>query len=153
MSTSIKAAMTAAFLMTFFSMVPAVPALAANDIYKLDIAEAMSSPVVSEKLSGDVTFYFGESAHPAILEALGDDVTNQKTNAFGKADEKACTWVFASALLRLEKRARVLGANAVVNIRSYYKKNEVSSETHIDCHVGFVMAGISLKGDFVKIAE
>jgi uncharacterized protein YbjQ (UPF0145 family) len=56
-------------------------------------------------------------------------------------------------MLQLEKRAKDLGANAVVNIVSYYQKNVMSSPTEFECHAGAVIAGVALRGEFVKIAE
>ncbi|HEX2930213.1 MAG TPA: excinuclease ATPase subunit, partial [Candidatus Binatia bacterium] len=64
-----------------------------------------------------------------------------------------CNWVFLSAMIALEKRAQQLGANAVVNIVSYYQKVIMSSPTEFECHAGAVIAGVALKGDFVKIAD
>jgi len=96
---------------------------------------------------------FRQAAAPKIVSNFRSDVTNLKTNAVNKSDEKACEWVFLSALVALEKRAKQLGANAVVNIVSYYKKVPMSSETEYECHAGNVLAGVALKGDFVKVAE
>jgi uncharacterized protein YbjQ (UPF0145 family) len=56
-------------------------------------------------------------------------------------------------MVALEKRAKQLGANAVVNIVSYYKRVEMSSTTEFECHAGALIAGVALKGDFVKITE
>jgi uncharacterized protein YbjQ (UPF0145 family) len=56
-------------------------------------------------------------------------------------------------MVALEKRAKQLGANAVVNIVSYYKRIEMSSTTEFECHAGSVIAGVALKGDFVKLEE
>src|SRR5215470_5439551 len=120
----------------------------------LPIATAMEGAKnAKEKLSGSVKFFFGNQPHPQILTKLGSDVTNLKTNAFGKSDETACNWVFLSAIIALDKRAQQLGANAVVNIVSYYQKIEMSSPTEFECHAGAVIAGVALKGDFVKIAD
>lgn len=41
--------------------------------------------------------------------------------------------------------------NAVMNISSYYKKREFVSDTEFECGAGFVMAGVTLKGDLVKL--
>jgi uncharacterized protein YbjQ (UPF0145 family) len=111
----------------------------------------MQSSDAKEKLDGSVKFFFGDQKTPKVLAKLGSDVTNLKTNAFGKSDEVACNWVFLSAMVALETRAKTLGANAVVNIKSYYKRNEFSSATEFECHAGAIMAGVALKGDFVKI--
>jgi uncharacterized protein YbjQ (UPF0145 family) len=56
-------------------------------------------------------------------------------------------------MIALQNRARQLGANAVVNIVSYYQKSVMSSETEFECHAGAVITGVALKGDFVKIAN
>jgi hypothetical protein len=45
-----------------------------------------------------------------------------------------------------------LGANAVVNIASYYKNDTLSSATEFECHAG-VSAHVMLKGDLAKIAD
>jgi hypothetical protein len=39
------------------------------------------------------------------------------------------------------------------NIVSYYNKKVMSSATEFECHAGAIMAGVALKGDFVKIAD
>jgi uncharacterized protein YbjQ (UPF0145 family) len=126
-------------------------ALARDTPLMLSIQEAMSTPEAREKLRGDVRFYFGDQPHPPVRERLGQGVSNKKTNALNKSDKRACEWVFLSALLSLEARARELGANAVVNIQSYYRKNAVTSPTRYECHAGAVVAGVALKGEFVKL--
>ena len=44
------------------------------------------------------------------------------------------------------------GANAVINIASYYKKNELQSLSEFECHAG-AAAHVMLRGEFVKIAD
>jgi uncharacterized protein YbjQ (UPF0145 family) len=119
----------------------------------MPIAAALEAKDSKEKLDGSVKFFFGNQQHPKVLTKLGSDFSNRKTNAFGKSDDKACHWAFLSVMAALEKRAIELGANAVVNIVSYYKKDEFSSPTEFECHAGALMAGVALKGDFVKIAD
>ncbi len=129
------------------------PAHARDDKLMFPIAPALEAKDAKEKLDGSVKFYFGDQQTPKILTKLGTDVTNQKTNNFGKSDERACNWVFLSAMIQLDKRAKQLGANAVVNIVSYYQKNVMSSPTEFECHAGNIIAGVALRGEFVKIAE
>jgi uncharacterized protein YbjQ (UPF0145 family) len=112
----------------------------------------MSMSETNEKFDGSVKFYFGRTPHPEVMRRFGDYVANEKTSAVGRSDLGECAWVFQSALLSLQKRAHELGANAVINIHSFYKKENVSSETEIPCHTGFLMAGIALKGDLVTVA-
>lgn len=129
------------------------PAHARDTKYLLPIAAALEVKDAKDKLDGSIKFFFGNQETPKVLTKLGTDVTNQKTNAVGKSDERACNWVFLSAMIQLEKRAKQLGANAVVNIVSYYQKNVMSSPTEFECHAGAIMAGVALRGEFVKIAE
>lgn len=129
------------------------PAQARDDKLMFPIAPALEAKDAKEKLDGTVKFYFGNQATPKVLTKLGTDVTNQKTNKFGKSDERACNWVFLSAMTQLDKRAKQLGANAVVNIVSYYQRNVMSSDTEFECHAGNIIAGVALRGEFVKIAE
>jgi uncharacterized protein YbjQ (UPF0145 family) len=121
--------------------------------YLLPIAAALEVKDAKARFDGSIKFFFGNQEAPKVLAKLGTDVTNLKTNAVGKSDEKACNWVFLSAMLALEKRAKQLGANAVINIVSFYKKEVMSSATEFECHAGAVIAGVALRGDFVKIAD
>ena len=143
----------AGLIIAAFMLATVAPSSARDTKYMLPIAAALETKDAREKLDGSVKFFFGSQETPKILTKLATDVTNLKTNAVGKSDEKACNWVFLSAMMQLEKRAKELGANAVVNIVSYYQKNVVSSATEFECHAGAVIAGVALKGDFVKIEE
>jgi len=134
-------------------LVSAWPSHARDTKYFLPIAAALAVQDAKEKLDGSIKFYFGDQPTPPIVTKLGSDVSNRKTNSFGKSDESACNWAFLSAMVALERRAQQLGANAVVNIVSYYKKDVMSSTTEFECHAGAIIAGVALKGDFVKIAE
>lgn len=119
--------------------------------HNFSIHDALNSEAFEGRLNPNIKFYFGNEPHPKITKNFGDFVTNKKTNAFGKSDQKACEWVLLSALLVLEKRAISEGGNAIVNIRSFYKKNEMSSATEFECHTGLVIAGVALKGTVVLI--
>jgi len=134
-------------LMVLFSL----PGHARDTKHLLSIEEAMSSPDFQERLDPNVRLYFGDTPHPQPLQRRGEYVSNKKTNAVGKSDHRACEWVMLSALLSLQQRAVAEGGNAVVNIRSYYKKNTFSSSSEYECHAGAVMAGVALKGEVVKL--
>jgi uncharacterized protein YbjQ (UPF0145 family) len=135
------------------SLATVSPLHARDTRHLLPIAAAMETKDAQDKLDGSVKFFFGDQAAPQILTKLGSDVANRKTNAFGKSDEKACNWAFLSAVVALEKRAQQLGANAVINVVSYYNRKVMSSGTEFECHAGAIIAGVVLKGDFVKIVD
>ena len=76
-------------------------------------------------IDGSVKFYLAGRPVPA-LQRLGEVVANRKTNALNKSDENACRWVALSVLKALQAGARSHGANAVVDIFSFYLKQEVT---------------------------
>lgn len=127
------------------------PAAAEDKLFMLTISNALASPDAEGKLDGSVHFYFGDAKHPAVAQDFGQFITNKKTNGVGKSDETSCTRAFVSTMIELQDRAHQLGANAVINIHSYYKKKDVSNQTQAECYTGFLMTGVALKGDFVKV--
>ena len=56
-------------------------------------------------------------------------VSNKKTNAANKSDEKSCQWAFLSTVKQFQDRAKSQGASKVGNIVSYYK-NILSKVQH-----------------------
>ena len=87
----------------------------------------------------------------AVQQRFGEDVANRKTNAANKSDEEACRWVALSTLRALQDGAKRRGANAVVDITSYYKKNEFRSASNYECYAGTFVAGVALKGTYAKV--
>jgi len=115
------------------------------------LRELVSSQAARDAgIDGSVRFYLaGEKVN--VQQRLGEDVTNKKTNAANKSDEEACRWVALSALRALQDGAKSRNANAVVDIVSYYKKNEFKSTTNYECYAGTLMAGVALKGTYAKV--
>ena len=105
-----------------------------------------------EKPTGTVKFFFATQKSPTVIIKRETYVARPRANAMSKSDEKACHWAFLATLAALEKRAQQLSGNAVVNIVSYYNKNEMASTTEFECHAGNVIAVVALKGDIVKVA-
>ncbi len=126
---------------------------ARNTLLKVSIEDALTWGESEGVLKSSVRLYFGDQQHPEIERILGTYTSNRKTNAVGKSDQKACKWAFLSAMVTLQDRAIDEGGNAVVNIRSNYNRNDFSSTTEFECGAGAVMAGVSMVGDVVKLAE
>jgi uncharacterized protein YbjQ (UPF0145 family) len=137
------------FLLIVCAALTAMSAHARDTEYKLPIDAVLNGPD-QDKFAG-VKFFFGKQKAPAVGQQLGEFVTNKKTGALGRTDEDACKRVMASALIQFAEKAKSLGGDAVVNLRSYYKKDEFSSETEYECHAGATVAGVALKGDVVKL--
>ena len=54
-------------------------------------------------------------------------------------------------LAALQESAKSRGANAVVDIVSFYKQNEFKSATNYECYAGTILAGVALKGTYAKL--
>lgn len=129
------------------------PAYARDTTVNVLLADVLAQPEAKTKLDGSVKFYLAGQATPKVLKKFKEDVSNLKTNAVGKSDEVSCKWVALSVLMSLQKSAKEAGANAVIGITSYYKKNETTSDTSIECHAGSMMSGVALKGTYATVAE
>ena len=146
-----KTIVTAALLAV--SLTASFSASADDKMVKFPIAGAMAVNDAQQRLGDSVKFYFADQQTPKVASKITSDKTSERTNGFGKSAEKACNWVFLSAMLALQKRATEVGADAVVNIVSNFKDQEFASQTEYECADGAIMAGVALKGDFVKLAK
>ena len=124
---------------------------ARDDVQSHSIVSAMSQAQAKEKLGNHIRFYFGDQSHGKVEKRYGTFSTNKKTNAFNKSDQQACEWAFLSAMIQLKKRAEREGGNAVVNIKSNYKNNLVSSNDNFNCGAGSFVAGVALSGEVVRL--
>ena len=103
------------------------------------------------RLDGSVKFYLAGKPTGNVQVVRAGVTTSQKTNAFNKTDEGACSWALQSALVRLQNAAKSAGANAVVNLASNYKNVEYKNSQNYECHAGAIMAGVALKGDLAIV--
>lgn len=126
-------------------------AQARDTVLHIPLADVLAMPEAREKLEGDMRFYLAGQATPKITKRFETDVSNPKTNGVGKSDEYGCKWAALSALINLQKSAKRVGANAVVDIVSYYKKVEYRSATDFECHAGNIIIGVALKGTYARI--
>lgn len=126
-------------------------AMARDDIVNINAREALGSSDFLTTLGNDVAFYFAGEQSPPTERDFGEFVSNKKANGFARADEKACRRALLDALISFRDRARRQGANAVVGLVSYYKKDEVNKGAMIECHAGSLMSGVALKGKVVKL--
>lgn len=104
-------------------------------------------------IDGSVRFYLAGQKTPAVASRLGEGVSNKKTNAANKSDEVACRHVTLSVLRAFQDSAKARGANAVINMVSYYKKNEFKSAENYECYAGAIMAGTAMKGTYAKLKK
>ena len=143
---------TIAIAATFALLAAASTAQARDTRVEQSLQDLVNSPQAREAgLDGSVRFYLAGQQHPAVSSRMGEDVGNRKTNAANKSDEEACRWVTLSVLKAFQDGAKARGANAVIDIVSYYKKREFRSATNYECYAGSFVAGAALKGTYAKI--
>jgi uncharacterized protein YbjQ (UPF0145 family) len=103
------------------------------------------------KLDGTVKFYLAGNTPNGQVTVVNDQaMVSRKTNAFGKKDQETCEWALQSVLIGLQDLAKKAGANAVTDIVSDYD-NEYRDSQNYECHVGFLMSGVVLKGKLAKV--
>lgn len=115
------------------------------------LADVIALGTEQGKLDGSVRFYLKGQAVPGAVQRLSGDVSNKRTNGVGKTDEFACKWAALSALIAFQSKAKSLGANAVVDIVSFYKKDEYQHASNFECHSGAIMSAVTLKGTYATV--
>lgn len=126
-------------------------ALARDSVYKLSFADLLASPEAKAKLDPDIKIYLAGQTTPEVLSRQGEEVTNRKTNGFGKSDEDGCRWAALSGLMALQEKAKAAGANAIIDVVSYYKRQTYESASDYECHAGALIVGVAFKGTIAKV--
>ena len=145
---TLKTARTCALIIA--SLLPAL-SQARDTVLHLDFAAVVQEATQAGKLDGSVKFYLAGATVPGQVTALGEQITNKKTNAFNKSDEEACSWALQSALITLQDAAKHVGGNAVIDIVSFYKRKESRDAKTYECHAGTFVGGVALKGQAASL--
>jgi uncharacterized protein YbjQ (UPF0145 family) len=103
------------------------------------------------KIEYDVRLFFGKQKLPRVAKRMTTVSANTKSNAVGKPDQEACDIAFLSALADLQQRARRAGGNAVVDIKSTYRGENLDSPSDYVCGAGTIMVGVTLEGTVVRL--
>lgn len=125
-----KRVILGALSVLLFAMVSLVEAR--NVKYLLSIDGAMQGA----NIDGSVRFFFAKQQAPAVAKRLGSASVHEKVSTRPERDEESCRAAFRDAVDALHKRAKRDGADAVVNIVSYFKNETTSSPTGFQCHAG-----------------
>lgn len=127
-------------------------AQARNDALMFPLADVVKLGRETGKLDGSVSFYLSGAKTPSIKARYGEDVANKKTNG-AKADVTACQWAALSALIAFQNSAKQRGANAVVDMHSFYKRKTLRHPTSYECHAGTFVTGVTLKGTYARVGK
>lgn len=133
------------------TVLASMSAHARDTVLHIPLADVLEMPEAKEKLDPEIKFYLDGQPTPKGIKRMNSDVSNPKTNGFNKSDEYGCKWAALSALINLQNGAKRNGANAVVDIVSFYKRVEYKSATDFECHAGTFVVGVALKGTYAKI--
>lgn len=136
-----------------FGLMLSTSAFARDTVLHIPLSDVLAMPEAQSKLDPAFKFYLAGQSTPKVEQRFSTDVSNPKTNGVGKSDEFGCKWAALSALIHLQDSAKREGANAVIDIVSYYKKNEYKSATDFECHAGAVIIGVALRGTYAKLAD
>jgi hypothetical protein len=137
-------------------MAVALPAEARNVKYSLPIAATLQSSAARAGFGLDpsIKLYFGSQKAPENAQTLGSASATGKVRIIKKEDLPSCQASFIQALQVLQKDAKSIGANAVINIVSHYPKEPpLSSEKEFDCWAGSFSTILMVKGDFVNVTD
>jgi uncharacterized protein YbjQ (UPF0145 family) len=127
-------------------------AAARNTQLMLAYADAIDSPEGQSQIDKGVKLMFGDKSMPAGAENKGEQIVNKIAKGDSRNDDmNACRRAVVQALAELQQRAKSQGADAVVNIVSYWKNNTYSSATQYECHAGGTGGHLTLKGTLVKL--
>jgi len=130
----------------------ALPAQARTTFHDLPVEDAKQGALGQQKLL-EVPIYMKGQKHPKVAQDLGVFTSNRRTNAFNKSDEQACEIAFLSALIALQKRAQAQGGDAVVDVRSITRHQDLESATQYRCVAGAMIANVALEGRVVRLGR
>jgi uncharacterized protein YbjQ (UPF0145 family) len=125
-------------------------AIAVDEIVKFKISGGIATGKAStrDQIKDDIALYFGKQKTPAVVKKLWDGDSSQTSSR--KSQQERCETAFASAIIRLQNKARQEGGNAVINITS---GSGESSETEFTCTAGRAIARVRLHGTVVTLKK
>jgi len=141
------------FVLALVALSTMTLAHARNDVLALPLDEVVRMGMEEGKLDGSVKFYLSGAKTPKVSASLGEDISNKKTNGVGKDDVTGCKWAALSALIAFQASAKEKGANAVVDLHSFYKRASIKNPITYQCHAGNIVIGVTLKGTYARTGQ
>ncbi|MDP4076784.1 excinuclease ATPase subunit [Acidovorax sp. A1169] len=119
----------------------------------LPLEETVARGIREGKLDGSVTFHLsGAPAPQGTATPLGEEYLHRRTSNIGKELVFACHWAALSGLIALQENAKKRGANAVVDLHSFYKEKTVKDPVHFECNQSSYQTVVAFKGTYVRTA-
>lgn len=129
-----------------------LPGAHATNLMYMPFETVLSDAIRAGRLDGSVKFYLIGNGPQGTQQLLRRGVISDlKTNGFNKSDQRSCEWVLQSNLIKLQADAKRVGANAVVNIVSYYDQRVRKDLNTYECRAGIFVTRVALRGDLVRL--
>jgi uncharacterized protein YbjQ (UPF0145 family) len=143
---AVAAAALSACLVASFS------AVARNVEYTLPLDEVLRMPAAERELDGQVRFYLSGQSHTEIVMRHSEEVVTAKIRGAGEEEIETCKRAALKALVHYQGKARKMGANAIVDMVSYFDAKPFMSPAQYECHAGSRTVVVVFKGSYAKIA-
>ena len=129
-------------------------ASAAKDVHHLlPIDSAVEQLKKHKTYDTDIDLYFKTQKYP-VVERLFLQMTSKETSvAILQAPVDVCQKAFRSSIIKMQKKAKKLGAFAVVNIQSKYAGKTSKDEKQFQCLVGNLVGEVTLIGELVRFRK
>ncbi|MFC0266712.1 hypothetical protein [Kushneria aurantia] len=126
---------------------------ARNTFLMQPLSEVFNMPDARQRLDPSIRLYFADQQHPQIQTRRGGYYSSNKVRAAFRSDAESCRAAALESLLALQERARQVGANAVVDIVSYYEQRANPNNDRYECHAGNVVTEVAFRGDMVTLDQ
>lgn len=124
-------------------------ALAREDLSTFTVKYARENVDQSRVLT-NISWHMAGEKHRRVAQSYEVASTTKSTNAAFKSDEVACARAFMSAIIQLQTRARNLGGDGVIDIKSHVDSRTFDEGDIFGCKAGNIVAHVSLTGTPVK---
>jgi uncharacterized protein YbjQ (UPF0145 family) len=127
-------------------------AIARNVEYTLALDEVLRMPQAESELDGQVRFYLSGQFHSPIVMRHSEEVVTAKIRGAGEEEIETCKRAALKALVEYQRKARKMGANAIVDLVSYFDEKVFMSPAQFECHAGSRTVVVVFKGSYAKVA-
>ncbi|CAN5695326.1 phosphoribosylglycinamide formyltransferase [soil metagenome] len=129
-----------------------LPTAMARDVeYTLLMDEVLRMPAAQRELDGSVRFYLSGQDHAPTVLRHSEAIVRGNIRGAGEHEIESCKRAALKALVTYQEQARKMGANAVVDIVSYFKNVPYMSRSQYECHAGSSTVVVVFKGSYAKI--
>lgn len=119
----------------------------------LSLEDTVQMGIREGKLDGSVRFYLSGAPVPQLADQpLGEEYLHRRTSNIGKELVFACHWAALAGLMALQESAKKRGANAVVDLHSFYNEKAVKDPARFECNQTSYQTIVAFKGTYARTA-